>query len=268
MLKMLFWNINGKPLVDALRWLCHVYEPHILILAECRIPDAELLLSINSELRRSYIIPPNDRAKRVKFLHRLAIDSWRILEDRERFAIRTVQAFGCPEIIIAAVHHQSKLHCDDYAQAVLMQRMVRVLEGREEQCGHQRSLVVGDLNMNPFEPGLCSSESLHAVMCKRIASRLDRTVRGEKRGYFYNPMWSLLGDESPGPPGTHFYRGDIVSYFWNTFDQVLFRPELAAGFQAGDVEVVAEVNGEPLITDTGLANGFSDHLPLVFNVRS
>ncbi len=107
MLKVLFWNTGRKPLADALNWLCRYHDPDVVILAECGIPDAKLLLTINNGLERDYILPPNDSANSIRFLHRLSVDSWKVIEDRERFAIRTVEVPGYLEFLLVAVHHQS-----------------------------------------------------------------------------------------------------------------------------------------------------------------
>jgi hypothetical protein len=81
--------------------------------------------------------------------------------------------------------------------------------------------------VNPFEDALTAADGLQGVMDKQVAARPARTVRGRVWDYFYNPMWSRLGDDSPGPPGTFWRAGSgLVNHFWNTFDQVLLRPGL------------------------------------------
>jgi hypothetical protein len=104
----------------------------------------------------------------------------------------------------------------------MSQMIVTAAEIREAETerGHKRTVVVGDLNMIPFEAGVCSSDGLHAVMCKHMAAKGERVVTRRKREFFYNPMWDFLGDETPGPPDTYFYRGRTPSCFWGTFDQV------------------------------------------------
>jgi hypothetical protein len=122
--------------------------------------------------------------------------------------------------------------------------------------------------MNPFEAGVCSAEGLHAVMCKTIAKKEKRVVYGRERMYFYNPMWNLLGDETAGPPGTYYYPNGITAYFWNTFDQVLYRPALLDDYREGDVQVISEIEGTSLLHNGIVSKAFSDHLPVLFNVRT
>jgi hypothetical protein len=107
------------------------------------------------------------------------------------------------------------------------------------------------------------------MMSRDVADRAGRVVQGEHRAFFYNPMWSLMGDASLGPPGTYYYSGSApITYFWNTFDQVLLRPSLTKRFVPGDVRVLDVVGGQSLLTGNGVPDkARSDHLPLVATVN-
>ena len=123
--------------------------------------------------------------------------------------------------MLVAVHLSSKLRLDGEEQSQLATRMPQMIEEAEKKVKHFRTVVMGDFNMDPFEAGLTSSETLHAVMDRRVAARQLRTVQGRERRFFYNPMWNFLGDASAGPPGTYFYNNSApITHFWHTFDQV------------------------------------------------
>ena len=101
----------------------------------------------------------------------------------------------------------------------------------EDRAGHQRTVVFGDFNMNPFETAMVSSTGLNAVMSRRIAARVSRKVLGRDYRFFYNPMWEHFGDAKSDTAGSYHYdNSEHVNYFGNVFDQVLVRPELAVGF--------------------------------------
>jgi hypothetical protein len=93
-----------------------------------------------------------------------------------------------------------------------MHHVAEQIHEAETQYVHTRTVVVGDMNMNPFEDGMCRSEGLHAVMCKHIARKEKRTVLGKERLFFYNPMWNFLGDETRGPPGTYYRSKGPTAY--------------------------------------------------------
>ena len=129
-------------------------------------------------------------------------------------------------------------------------------------------MLIGDLNMNPYEAGVVGTQALHAVMTRELTRTVGGLTARERHSCFYNPMWSMMGDAA-GPPGTYYYHSSKpINYFWNTFDQVLLRPELARHFIPGDVAVVSCAGGESLLGATGTPNkGVSDHLPIIATLR-
>jgi len=267
MVRVLFWNINRKPLTEPLRQLCDIHDADILVLAECRIPNTDLLLALNHDAARIFTNPIN-LSDRISFYSRLPERFVTSVTDADYWSIRTIDPPLGKPILLVAVHYPSKLYTTDAEQAILMPRLAEDIREAEQRCGHTRTVVVGDLNMNPFEAGICSAEGLHAVMCKRIAKKEKRTVNNRERRYFYNPMWNFLGDETPGPPGTYYYPNGITAYFWNTFDQVLFRPDLLDEYRENDVCIISECGRNSLLRNDRIASEFSDHLPLFFVVRT
>lgn len=176
-----------------------------------------------------------------------------------------------PELILAVAHLLSKRDAQPPTQAALARYLVADLRALEKRRNHQRTIVVGDLNMNPFEEGVAGADALHGVMTRRLAAAGERVIQGRGHGMFYNPMWGFLGDWNklvPGPPGTYYRSAaETVNYFWNTFDQVLVRPELADRLTA--VSVLDHDGAASLLTPNGLPdrNDGSDHLPLLFRLE-
>jgi hypothetical protein len=123
--------------------------------------------------------------------------------------------------------------------------------------------------MNPFEDGVVSANGLHGVMTRSIAEKRTRVVQSQEYPFFYNPMWGLLGDSTPGSPGTFYYSGaEHRTYFWNMFDQVLIRPDLLPLFDNEELEI-PESDGEvSFLSDKDLPdkNVASDHLPVTFKL--
>jgi hypothetical protein len=140
----------------------------------------------------------------------------------------------------------------------------------EQEIGCERTLLVGDLNTNPFESGVVSAKGLHAVMARDLALRKERKVQKRRYHFFYNPMWNLLGDETDGPPGTYFYpRAEHECYFWNMFDQVLLRPDLLPYFKTEELKILSEDGKVSLLSARGTpdADNASDHLPILFKLH-
>src|SRR6266851_361992 len=113
------------------------------------------------------------------------------------------------------------------------------LANAEEAVNHNRTLLVGDLNMNPYEDGVVATRGLHAVMTREIARRPLRRVKFESNRYFYNPMWSHFGEKDAGHAGTYYYASPKTrADFWNIYDQVLLRSDLLPSFRNEDLEIL------------------------------
>ncbi len=124
--------------------------------------------------------------------------------------------------------------------------------------------------MNPFEHGMVAASGLHSVMSRETAKRETRVVQGREYPFFYNPMWGHLGDRMSTTAGSYYYENaEHVNYFWNLFDQVLIRPELAIRFDSSDLKIVTAIGEGSLVRTDGRPdkNRFSDHLPVVFDLE-
>lgn len=273
MTTFLFWNINRKPLEKLVRLLIDDHAPDILLLAECETPIDVLLLAINSSNALIYHLSAEPPAmllpNRVLTLSRLPRSAVRALMGNSEVAIRRIKPLFGDELLLLGMHLSSKSNLDSREQAFYATRLRTLIATAESKAKHERTVVMGDLNMDPFEDGVTGSESLHAVMDKRIAMKRARVVKREKRLFFYNPMWSRMGDNSSGPPGTYYFAasGPMANY-WYTYDQVLIRPDLLPNFKEEDLAVLVSAGTVSLLTAAGIPNTriASDHLPLLFKI--
>ncbi|MDM8551509.1 endonuclease/exonuclease/phosphatase family protein [Desulfobacterales bacterium HSG2] len=269
MINFLFWNLRGKPLKEHVTTLCREHEVDILILAESNIPQAELLDMLNKN-EVSKFEAPHDLSKKLRFYVKFPAEYFKSVRDERNIAIRKLELPNVWDILIVAVHLPSKLYLDSENQTLMCPRYADLIRKAESKVGHCRTLVVGDFNMNPFENGVVNSEGFHALMDRRLTIKKSRKVWGVKRQFFYNPMWGKMSDSSEGPPGTYYYRKSVpLCYIWNTFDQVLLRPELLDFFSNDHLKVIDNISGTPLLSKTGIPDkkSFSDHLPLFFKLQ-
>lgn len=264
---IVFWNINKKPLLKEIVSLCHDNEVDILVLAECNIAIPFLLEKLNIGRRNVYLAPFNP-SSRLSFIIRYPASSIFPISDEGGIAIRKILPPIGSEFILVALHLPSKIHMSDTEQSLHSVRVSQTIKEAEEKIGHSKTLVIGDLNMNPFEAGVVSAEGLHAIMDKKIALKKYRKVQGENRQFFYNPMWGRMGDASLGPPGTYFYNNSgYINYFWNTFDQVLIRPDLLDFFSDDNLKVITSIREKNLISENGIETSVSDHLPILISLQ-
>jgi hypothetical protein len=264
--RFLFWNINRQPLAGLIADLAQIHEIDVIILAECRIPPGSLLRALNRQSAAFHL--PSAIRKGLAMYTRFSAEFLKPSFDGERFTIRRLVLPSRLPVLLAAVHLPSKLHWTSGSQAIECGELAREIERQEQAAGHHRTILVGDFNMNPFEDGLVGD--LSSVMSRSIASRLTRSVQGREYRFFYNPMWGHFGDFRDGTAGSYYYDGaQHVNHYWNIYDQVLLRPELATDFKHDHLRIIKEIGGVSLVRpdgrpDTTLA---SDHLPLVFEVE-
>jgi hypothetical protein len=169
-----------------------------------------------------------------------------------------------------AVHQPSKLFWSEDSQAFQCTELSRTVIQEETKVGHRNTVLVGDLNMNPFEKGLVSANGLNAVSSRQVALRGFRRVLSRQYPFFFNPMWAHLGERRGHPPGSYYYeRAEMVNYYWNVFDQVMVRPDIMDRFDGERIKILTKVGDESLLLDDGRPNDkdFSDHLPLLFEVE-
>lgn len=265
----LFWNINRRQIESLIVRLVHDHNVDVLMLAESQIADIELLNQLNSSQKSIYSLAPGIPT-RLRIYTRYSLKFVKPIKDSRYVSIRQLTFPLHKDVLLVVAHLASKLYQDEDDQILDCTSLARDIKEAEQIVGHSRTILVGDLNMNPFESGVVGAAGFHAVMDRSIAQRGSRQVHDNEYPFFYNPMWGYLGDVSPGPPGTFYYdTGTQVNFFWNMFDQVLIRPELLCAFQTEELKVLTEVGSHSLLTSSGKPDidMGSDHLPILFRLN-
>ncbi|HEX9925912.1 MAG TPA: endonuclease/exonuclease/phosphatase family protein [Anaerolineae bacterium] len=268
MITFLFWNLNQKPLESMVANLTLRHDVDILMLVECKILSATILQTLNSIDKAQYFFTRSN-CEKVVIYAKFSPEFFQPVLETNRLTIRELNLPGLTTILLAVTHFQSKRYWSDDSQAEEVLVLSKHILKAEEEAQHSRTILVGDLNMNPFETGLVSASKLNAVMTREIALRGSRTVAGRSYPYFYNPMWGHFGDADENPPGTYYYNGsEHKTFFWNIFDQVLLRPELVDVFQNESLKILS-TDGTNSFLKRGLPDSSvaSDHLPIIFKLN-
>jgi hypothetical protein len=266
--KFLFWNLARRDIPGFVHNLTRQEDVDVLILAECRIPPARLLEELNAASPDYQYAPGN--CGHLIFFTRFDSRFLTPLFESHRISIRRLALPARQPILVAAAHLPSKMAYSEDSMVFESVHLARMIDEVEDREGHQRTILLGDLNMNPFEPGMVAARGgLHAVMSRRVAARSTRVVQKEKYKFFYNPMWNHLGDSGAAGGTFYFENSEPVCYFWNVYDQVLLRPDLLDGFAAENVRILTEVRGVSLVQDDGRPDKAmaSDHLPVMLDLN-
>lgn len=266
MLTFLFWNIQKKPLLPRVARIAMANAVDVVILTECANTDAELLAELNAGGPIRYKCPNrhNDRFRVASTLPKSRIPE--VFNDASnRLSIHDVLLPGRASMTLALVHLQAPPKAR-YGMALRIAGEVRVFE---EQFGHERTILVGDFNLSPFEDPIVDALGFHALMTRDLVGRRNgRIIQGVEYPTFFNPMWQFQTDRGSRPAGTfYFHDSGEVNHFWYAPDQVMVRPELVD--KLVDVAVVETDGSDSLLDPTygwpDTANG-SDHLPLLFRI--
>jgi hypothetical protein len=269
MVTFLFWNVNKKPLETEIRTLAQDHQVDVLILSEFVGSPVSLLQNLNSGRRPEFQYAAG-LCGRIRIYTRFSSDFLSPTHESDWISIRRLTLPARLEILLVAAQLPSKLYWSEDSQAFECLEIARAIREEEGKVGHQRTIIVGDLNMNPFEKGLVSANGLNAVMSRQVASRKTRTVMSREYPFFFNPMWAHLGDRAGRPPGTYYYdRSEMVNYYWNVLDQVIVRPDLMDRCDGERIKVLTKVGQASLLLNDGRPDfqKFSDHLPLVFEIE-
>jgi exonuclease III len=201
-MKIGFWNINQNThagIKTLIAMWADAHDLDILVLLECKISDPDLEESLNQINMSNYMASPSFLPKpyfRVFTKFDKAYSS--PVKDAPRIQAREIIEPFVGRFSLVLVHYPSKLHWQEQDQNAGASELGRFVEDLENQVGHDRTLILGDFNMHPFQAGMVQTTGLHATMDKRTALQQSRVVNGREYKFFYNPMWSFFGEKGKG----------------------------------------------------------------------
>jgi len=293
-----FWNIHKRPeAFESLTRLTSKHDAQIVLVAEMPKPDEPglngnptgvLLDALNrSAPSRSFtkfrlISAPQGQGQNtdtdaVQVFSRLSTAiRWKRIATHKRYTIWKITIPGHRTFHLAAAHFTSLQNDQGDGQRECAVALRTDLEQAERKLHPSKdtyknldplSIVIGDLNANPFDPGIVSVYGLNATGLRSTAQEGFREHQGREYPYLYNPMWPFLNTDSPD---SFYKRIDApVRFDWFLLDQVLVRPgcmELFGKKQDPDLRLLTHDGIEDLIKGPNktLKEGISDHLPLLF----
>ncbi|QJW97671.1 endonuclease/exonuclease/phosphatase family protein [Frigoriglobus tundricola] len=218
--KFLFWNIRraqGSRLTACLTRLAG-FGTDVFLFEECPADATPVLTALNAQQTNRYTVVASQSSRVRFFVRQTGPFDGATWHDpffdavSDRITALECQPRGALSVLIIGAHLDSPangLSADDRAEwARDLAQDVRTVEG---DIGHTRTILVGDLNMNPFDGGLVQTTALHAAMTRHLTGIVVRHEARTRNPVFYNPMWSCFGDRPAmriqprgrrRPPGT------------------------------------------------------------------
>ncbi len=246
-----FWNVNNKALIDPIVGLIFEKNLSLLVLAEYKDDLSPLLVKLNlksSDLFYELRPIPKKLGKRrtpLKFITNIPSTAARSYFDSSDnyLSVKEVFVNGPGTVLIACVHLPSKWKRKDSEQTSISKMVSQKIIEIEKDFGNSNTLILGDFNMSPFEDGLIHKDAFHAVSSRVIAKDKSESPNG----VFYNPTWNLLGDNTH-PPGSYYYdKNSFHNLYWYQFDQILLRPSLLDYTDEKSLEIVSSISGSLLL---------------------
>lgn len=277
LLNILLWNIGKRDLSSTISFYAYKYKIDILILVEDQIPHAQLLNTLNAGISKYNWCSTNSRG--ISFYSTFNNTGFSAVHTDSAFVSMIQFSLVRKSLLISGVHFPSMRTVRTEAGRASIARAIRAdIERAESLTKLNNTILAGDFNMNPFETAMVEADAFNSVMSMTIAGRVYRKVAGLRMNrsldypYFYNPMWSFMGDLSKYSPGTYYHHDDNVEnhYKWNMLDQVLIRPSLIPNFVPESLRILdTNESGALLINENkGKAHKsqLCDHLPVTFSL--
>jgi hypothetical protein len=266
LLSAALWNTNRKPVVELVAKLANLHSLNLLVLLEICGSLADYLDALSEQTGLKWFFPWSN-CDRVTILTTFPDQFVDAVNEGPHHTIRHIALPGIASFLLVGAHLKSQMHQSSDSMAYQATSLLESVRCAEAQVGHQRTILIGDFNMDPYDPAVLATHGAHAMMTRATASRGTRVIDGRTFQMLYNPMWGLFGDNSIGPPGTYRYmRAEHVCPEWHIFDQVLLRPELIPYFPLDDLCILDCAGDHSLLSVHGNPEP-SDHLPVLFRLH-
>ena len=169
MTTFLFWNINKKPIQALITNIALQHDVDVIMLAESQIPPSTLIKTLNKSSQVLYDYSPQRGCEKIELYTKFSRNFIPVIYETHRLTIRNLELPGSINILLAITHFPSKHNWSNASQTSESFNLSNAIKQAENQVGHSRTVLVGDLNMNPFDDGVVSATGLHGVMSRAIA---------------------------------------------------------------------------------------------------
>lgn len=283
MIKVMFWNIDKKRGFENV--ICDVVKNEnvdILLLLEAGVV-VDSLIESGSKLKRKASPKSSDQIlKTPRFYSNnkgFKLEHYHTYLNTKRMVFHYLDIPKKDRILLCGLHLRSKLMRNTETQMAEASVISSYIKTIEKIVPHKRTIVLGDFNVNPFEKGMISTLGFNATLSKVIAKKEPREFIKDDYDYFYNPMWSFLGDINYQNgnlklPGGYYFKNndDVTQTFWNLIDNILIRPNLIDDVDLNSINILETSGVHNFVSQIGEEFkidriNYSDHLPITFKLK-
>lgn len=268
-MRLLSWNLDLRPNWRVVGEVLNENDVDVAVVIESPKPRAADTMALNSGANIYHVSTAG--ASSVFFVINARTCSIGPIHDDELFSIVKISHKSGVEFSLVGVHLWSKLHTeppDRHELAIMVAQEIRL---HVHTAFEPRYIIMGDFNMDPFEPGIRGASGFHATMSRPIAQSESRKVAKKKMPILYNPSWSAFATQTSDVYGSYYYRsGKPDTQFWHMLDQALVSPSLLQYVADPAVRLVSSTSSTSLRSARGLLSKstVSDHLPILLRLET
>jgi len=209
--KFLFWNLGGRTIVPLVRLAAAINRVDILILAEVSLPPASVEEQLNIDSAEFRYAGGN--YQRVHFYCRFDNRFLTLLSETDKYSIRRLRLPARKELLLVGAHLPSLMAVSAAHIAEECRFLSAEIQRIESVENHRRTVLMGDLNLNPFDSVLVQTTGLHAVASRITALRNTRTVQNRSFPFFIILCGDILAIGIATLPGRFIME---VLSIWHT----------------------------------------------------
>ena len=262
----MFWNLHNNPeTFPIINCILDEYDVDICILTEYPQNDIS-----SYSIKEGYLLYTSPSVNhKMYFIHKKDINLNIGQDIDNRMSLRNISLDNEMKINLISCHLHDKIYNPEEDRKYIFRHYSNKIIEFEEEKECDNTIIVGDLNIDPYDTIMFSADIFNTTMNKKIARNIQRRFQGHDYKYFYNPMWKFFNDSNYLISGTYYYsKNQLVSYKWHIFDQVLIRPSLIRKFDEDKLKIITTVSSYRLLKNNGAINkNISDHLPIVFSIN-
>jgi endonuclease/exonuclease/phosphatase family metal-dependent hydrolase len=165
-LNILFWNVQHKDLTAQLVNLAQSREVDIFVLAENPVSSVRLIQALNTERADYFQNHPLSNCRKITIITKFDYDFITPVEEDNRVTIRLVNLPSVEPFMLTALHLGDKRSFSAESQMAQGIEVADFISQAEQYHGNDRTVVLGDFNMNPFETGMVMAKRLLAELCQ------------------------------------------------------------------------------------------------------
>ena len=264
--RIVFWNVNKKDLTKQVCAIAASTNADVVVLNENEVSSEHTLQYLQRDVSADFYYPAVISDKRFHCFCKNTDLDLSESHDLDRASVRKLK-IGNHIVLLALFHGLDLRNYDDAARTAYMQTLASDMSFVTEQQKTRKLLLLGDFNMNPYDRGMTQAAGMNAMMTRACTKRGYRTYVKKSYDFYYNPMWSLLGDNTEGPAGTIYDMSSQGPYGWSMFDQVVMHHSVINLFE--EVKIITEAGSESLMNKNEHPDKkvLSDHFPILVSLK-